>query len=150
MAEKGWFNDTFAVIDARLKARGVLAVLPGEWRLAEMPELQESNPKRGHRPYGMVDPVAVRDPKFTNKTKYATLEFAFEVHADTFEQLDDIIIPAVVGALQHAAGLTIGDGTLKVTMIRPGDCEYEKIEQIWTARQTFFVQANQPAAQSNQ
>jgi hypothetical protein len=151
MSEKGWFSETFVAIDQRLKTHGVLTVLPGEWKLAEMPELQAANPTRGHRPYGMVDPVGVREPKFTNKTKYVTLEMIFEVHADSFEELDNIIVPKVTAALQHPipAGMTIGDGTVKITNIRPGDCEYEKVEQIWTARQTFFIQANQPAAQSN-
>lgn len=125
-------------------SRGVGAVLPGGWKLAKMPEASASEPSRGKRPYGIVVPDAVRNTKFTNRTKYVDVEFTFEIHADTFDELDGTICPKVTAALQHAT-ITVGDGTVKVTMIRPGDIEYENVDQIWTARLSFTVQANQPA-----
>jgi hypothetical protein len=146
MAEVGWFDSTFEAIKPKLVA-ALAGKLTGGFQLAEMPELSESDPNRGKRPYGVVNPVALRDTKFTSKTKYATLEMNFEVHADDFRELDKVINPAITAGLQHTlTGVDIGG--IVITMIRPGDIEYEKIEQIWTSKLTFFVQAQQPAAQS--
>lgn len=146
MAETGWFNGTFEAMNRRLVEKGVASVLPGGWNLAEMPEKQESDPQRGKRPYAIVEPNAVRNQKFTNRTKYADLEFTFEIHADTFDELDGAICPKVTAALQHAANTVLSGAVVNVTMIRPGDIEFEKVEQIWTARMAFVIQANQPAA----
>lgn len=152
MAETGWHSPVYKLINKRLHHKGVGRVLPGGWNLAEMPEKQESNPKHGQRPYGIVNPVAVRNQKFTNKRKYADLYFEFEVHADTFDELDGTIIPALTAALQHGlTGQTVAvddGGAVTITMIRPDDVEYEKVEQIWTATAKFMVQAQQAAAQS--
>lgn len=145
MAEEGWFDGAFKAMNLRLTEKGVGTVLTGGWNLAEMPEIQESDPNRGKRPYGIVEPNAVRNHKFTNRTKYVDLEFTFEIHADTFAELDGVICPKITGALQHAANTVLSHGVVNVTMIRPGDIEYEKVEQIWTARMAFTIQANQPA-----
>ncbi len=146
ITESAWFDPTFEAIKPKLEAT-LSGRLTGGFRLAEMPEVSDTDPQRGKRPYGVVNPVALRDTKFTSKTKYATLEFNFEVHADTFAELDGSINPAITAALQHTlTGVNVGG--IVITMIRPGDIEYEKIEQIWTSKLQFFVQAQQPAPPS--
>ncbi len=151
MAESGWHNPVYEALNRRLIAKGISAVLPGEWKLGEFPEVQHKNPKRGHLPYANIEPTAVRDQRWTNRTKYATVEFRFEVHAKTFAELDGTILPAVTAAMEHANIVIPGDDPdLRITMVRPGDIEYEKVEQIWTASMIFFVQANQPSASTVQ
>lgn len=149
MAEAGFMNGVFEALKPPLT--GALAsVLTGGFRLAEMPELQEGNPQAGRRPYGVVIPVAVRDTKFTNKNKYANAIFGFEIHADTFDELDRVLVPAVTGAIQHKlTGSTTADGVVKILSVRPGDTTYDKIEQIWTATVEFTVQVAQTSAQSS-
>ena len=148
MAEKGWYSETFVALNTRLLNKQVANVLTGGWALIEFPEKQAANPRLGVRPYAVILPKAVRNTKYTNKTKYADVYITFEIHSDTFDQLDRVLIPAVVGAFENldTSKLVVGDGTLKVTMIRPGDIEYDKIEQIWMAGIEFLIQANQPAS----
>lgn len=139
--ESGWVSPLFDLIERRFKGKGLAEVLTGGWTNYDPPESVTK------RPYGVVVPVAVRDMKFTNKTKYATIEFRVEVFSDTFGELDKILCPAVTWTLQHAPLSKPGD-VMNVTMLRPGDIEYEKEAQIWGAAMTFAAQVNQPAAQT--
>ena len=139
----GWASPVFKLLNPRLLAY-LAGVLPGGWKLAEMPEATEQEPNLGKRPYGVIMPEALRDRKYTNKGVYATLEFSFEVVADRFEQLDEEIFPALEQALEHAlTGTTLEDGKLKIVRIYPGDVVWVKIEQAWEGKFTFYVEATQ-------
>lgn len=142
-------NSVFEAIKPKLS--GALApVLVGGFRLAEMPELKPDEPTAGRRPYGIVNPVAVRDKKFTNKREYATAVFSFEVHADTFDEVDNVVLPAVKKALRHAlTGSELESGRLTVHLIRDGDETFEKIEQIWTGAVEFSVMLSIAIVQSS-
>ena len=148
MAESGFMNSVFEALKPKLL--GALAgVLRGGFRLAEIPELKTDDPNAGKRPYGVVLPVAVRDTRFTNVNKYASAVFAFEIHADTFDELDGVLVPAVTNAIQHKlTGTTAPNSAVKILSVRPGDTTFEKIENIWMASVEFTVQACQVAAQS--
>lgn len=150
MAEEGWNSGIFTALNARFLAKGLASVLPGGWNLAEVPEIDPDKLPLGRRPFGVVMPRAVRDPKFTNATKYVSIEFDFIVEADTFSTLDKTVCPFVTAILQNldSSKITVADNVVIITMIRPGDIVFEKIEQIWTATMSFVVQANQPAAAS--
>lgn len=150
MPEAGYMDSVFEAIKPRLN--GALAsVLTGGFRLAEMPELDPNDPKAGHRPYGIVQPVAVRDKRFTNKRQYANVVFAFEVHADTFTELDGTILNAVRAAIRHVlTGEEIQSGAITVHSIRDGDEAFDKIEQIWMGSVEFTVSASQAIASSVQ
>lgn len=138
VTEVGWFHPTLIELEKRARARGVIAesLLRGGLHLDDVPE-------RTEKPYGRLSANAVRGLRYTNKTKYADLDFDIAIACDSFEKLDNEIIPALVAAFQHAP--IDPAGALNITMIRPTTIEYEKIEQIWEAVINFIAQANQPA-----
>lgn len=137
MAELAMFDPLFTAIKQRFVERRVLAKLPGGAHLFDVPERQL-------RPFAILVPRAEREFRFTNKHKYGTLVFAVEMYADTFAELDGVLIREVTGALQHADFGTLPNG-LTVQSIRPGDVEYEKAEQIWSGIPEFLAQVAQPA-----
>lgn len=131
------FHPLFVAIERRFVQFRLFAVLTGGVHLYDAPE-------RVERPFGILVPRAERGWRFTNKTKYGELVFALELYANKFQTLDAEALRLATDALQHAP-LEV-DGGLVVTMIRPGDVDYEKIEQIWSCSAEFVVQCNQPAA----
>lgn len=148
ITKSGWASPLFRLLNPRLMAY-LAPVLTGGWRLAEMPEASTAEPNLGKRPYGVLIPEAVRDRSYSNKGVYATVEFSFEVSADTFEELDETIFPALETALEHAlTGVTLSDGKLRIVSIKPGDCTWQKVEQVWEGKLAFAVVASQAAAPS--
>lgn len=148
ITKTGWASPIFKLLNPRL-LKYLAPVLTGGWKLAEMPEASAAEPNLGKRPYGVIMPESVRDRRYTNKGTYAVVEFSFEVSADTFEQLDEVILPAIETALEHAlTGETVTNGLLRIIAIRPGDVVWSKVEQTWEGKVTFYVEASQSAAQS--
>jgi len=133
--EEPYSEYLFRAVDDRLDTMAFRKACLGGWFLADMP----ASPTL---PYAVFLPMTEKTTGYTTRRKFVKVTYGIQIATKTFAD-GQAVLKALYKAIQNAPLTFPTVPGLSLTLMRPGDIEYGKEDEEWTAVAIFEADMQQ-------